>query len=1393
MKKLLLLITCSLLLISCNVTSKKELFFLQKNAYDYPVWEEMLQQDKVMFSDVVLAFNAYASNHELDTETLEHFEKLEKRITGALDSDGYYINECGQYKNLLAFRNPVPGNEEPLLKSGSMPTSYTKEIPNNGNLGQWKNIGPFGDPDVHWSATGNGAVQYIEMHPSNPAIMFACTRNGGLWKTVNYGKNWTPETDHFATNNTSCIEVCPANASILYLGTAEDEKIYYSHDFGINWEDRSSGIEGKIFDVHSDPNNAARAIAATASGIYLTTNSGLSWTQKLRGRYTDIDLTDNWDLIVVSCDDADIAPVFNFSNDKGDTFIERSIITHRQEVDRFYLGIYKPVIGSTLVYAYGIVDGNMPTRFIGLWKSEYNPTPNDGKSYFNFTQVKHPTYSYPNGPVPLEEADNADGFKAETEDYYGSVNPYSTATWISDFYISPNNSSRLLLLREKFWGSEDGGIIWGLKPSYGKCTWADNRYVTTNTTKDTVFWCNDGGIWAIKEDDLFPTEATVSASGMSKLNYICSKVVSKNGDICIAEGSQMDVSLLNKGVFITGGQDIGQIFTRNGRTSHVASADVYRGRIKSEDDTKFITGGLVVKLNDGGTDDFFVYNSIEPDHFDNKRLYGFTRNNRTQGTKDVRLVRSPYGQDGWLVNSFKGENVPHITGHAWTPIYNNWTTVPTLSAGISELHAGTFEQSRANGELAFLGDEVGLRLFYTENLSADAPEWIHLKNAPQASRYRIATHQYNENIIALATDAGVYISKDKGETWNLRGIFPENNPMAILIDKNTSEGIYVMTSLTVYYIDETLTEWQEFNQGLPLQSLTDMRIAYYPNNDSRLYVSKYGRGVWFSSLQSALNDNVGMPVVDFTIHGGSADVINVGETVTLLDQSSNANGLQWTLENGSDVIRISDESSPSVTLTTPGYYKVTLTATNANGTSVLTKDQYITVKTASSVSPMCAPNYEYDLVWYKGIKKLSVNGDTYDAPSRANYFKADKVFEVNAEDQISLYCQDNYNPGYNFYTKVWIDFNNDGDFDDADEEVANSNGKVDNFTGNFTIPATAILNEPLLMRVAALEDNTPPAPCNDIGTGQRQTIDFKIKILGSNISFSNVSHNNLSYNKIDLSASYSGADNVKEVGFIYAAIDGDLNIDNANVVALESPAVFGNSDTYTNTLTDLDYNVAYYYRPFIRDVNGIHYGEKKSLSPVLYNIPLAECLMVEELGSGQWKLKGLVFPENNTLDELSIEYGNGDFSTKVDFDPSSYAESTDFVIHTTLTTSLLGAKYQYRIKLGVNGKTYYSNIQTFVVTNISTDIGELSNSDSPYAISLYPNPVMDELYVSVADVSGKEFIIEILNSTGKIVEKYKRTFSLEPQSIDIRKLTSGLYFIRLSDRKTTVTSKFIKQ
>ncbi|MBI5557711.1 MAG: hypothetical protein HY885_08745, partial [Deltaproteobacteria bacterium] len=82
------------------------------------------------------------------------------------------------------------------------------------------------------------------------------------------------------------------------------------------------------------------------------------------------------------------------------------------------------------------------------------------------------------------------------------------------------------------------------------------------------------------------------------------------------------------------------------------------------------------------------------------------------------------------------------------------------------------------------------------------------------------------------------------------------------------------------------------------------------------------------------------------------------------------------------------------------------------------------------------------------------------------------------------------------YVKAWIDFNHDGDFADAGEEVDFGNAVVSDahtFTQDIVVPATAVLGN-TRMRVI-LEYNTPPTACGSYTWGE--TEDYTISIAQS--------------------------------------------------------------------------------------------------------------------------------------------------------------------------------------------------------------------------------------------------------------------------------------------------------
>jgi len=86
---------------------------------------------------------------------------------------------------------------------------------------------------------------------------------------------------------------------------------------------------------------------------------------------------------------------------------------------------------------------------------------------------------------------------------------------------------------------------------------------------------------------------------------------------------------------------------------------------------------------------------------------------------------------------------------------------------------------------------------------------------------------------------------------------------------------------------------------------------------------------------------------------------------------------------------------------------------------------------------------------------------------------------------------------FNKVAKVFIDWNSDGDFNDADELVATSNviSATGLFTANITIPSTVNINNFSLLRIVLNETNDAATvlPCGSYQKGETQ--DYRIKFL----------------------------------------------------------------------------------------------------------------------------------------------------------------------------------------------------------------------------------------------------------------------------------------------------------
>ena len=212
--------------------------------------------------------------------------------------------------------------------------------------------------------------------------------------------------------------------------------------------------------------------------------------------------------------------------------------------------------------------------------------------------------------------------------------------------------------------------------------------------------------------------------------------------------------------------------------------------------------------------------------------------------------------------------------------------------------------------------------------------------------------------------------------------------------------------------------------------------------------------------------------------------------VNFTDLSTNT-PTAWTWDFGDGFN--SSLQNPTHTYLGSGVYNVSLIACNAYGCDTTTFSNYITVNLSAPlpVPVSCTPNTLSYCCGF-GITNFSfatINNSSSDGISGYSDFTCTQASILEGQTY-SLSIQTLASSTQNY--AVWIDFNNDGVFNDVTERIYTASSQL-NTSGNITIPTGAVLGVPLRLRVTADYDfSPPPTPCLDPTYGQ--TEDYTIII-----------------------------------------------------------------------------------------------------------------------------------------------------------------------------------------------------------------------------------------------------------------------------------------------------------
>jgi photosystem II stability/assembly factor-like uncharacterized protein len=154
---------------------------------------------------------------------------------------------------------------------------------------------------LHWRSIGPLRAGWVTAAAGVPGTdtFYMGTADGGVWRTDDAGRTWTPLFNQEAEAAVGAMEVIPSDPCVLWVGTGQvttrwdvtqGNGVYRSRDGGKTWEHRGLADSRHIGKVLVDPRNPDVVLAAALGhyfgpggerGVYRTADGGATWERVL--------------------------------------------------------------------------------------------------------------------------------------------------------------------------------------------------------------------------------------------------------------------------------------------------------------------------------------------------------------------------------------------------------------------------------------------------------------------------------------------------------------------------------------------------------------------------------------------------------------------------------------------------------------------------------------------------------------------------------------------------------------------------------------------------------------------------------------------------------------------------------------------------------------------------------------------------------------------------------------------------------------------------------------------------------------------------------------------------------------------------------------------------------
>lgn len=612
----------------------------------------------------------------------------------------------------------------------------------------------------------------------------------------------------------NCIAFHPTNNNKIYVGAACGG-VWQTNDGGLTWSSTTDQLASiSIADIAIDPINPDNIYVATGdgygyevgsfwggtytAGVMKSTDGGLTWTQSgLTYNQSQSEIIQRLIInpqspnILLACTRNSIYRTSNsgatWTPVQSGHFYDMEFSTQNPSIvyacDNSYL--FRSTNG-------GITFTQYSNLITSPGRTSIAVTPADTNVVFALTESGNFYRSTNGGLTFVSQASPIPG--ATFYGYYDCV-----------LAASPVDPQRAIVAGMNMFLSDDGGASWNSIGNGG----GPNSYVHVDNhalaflpgSNITFFSGNDGGFF----------KTTDSGNGWTDLS---------NG-LDIKQYYRMSSSEVNPDLMYAGAQDNGTDQLLNSAWTQIYGADGMDCIADyGDENTVYVSsqgGNFAVSIDEGQS-----FNTITPCNGD---------------------WTTPIAQDPIDPNTIY---IGCIDIHKSTNKGSTWSIITSGNFTSNILHI-TLAPSNHNYIYACNTNEM----FMTSNGGTSWTSIVSGLPTSTAALSGIAVSSANPLHVwvtcsGYAGGSKVFKSINGGSTWtNVSGTLPNIPVDCIVYQKNTSDELYIGTDFGVYYMNDTMTDWAAYQNGLPNVIVDDIEINY---TASKLRVATYGRGIWESDL-----------------------------------------------------------------------------------------------------------------------------------------------------------------------------------------------------------------------------------------------------------------------------------------------------------------------------------------------------------------------------------------------------------------------------------------------------------------------------------------------------------------------------------------------------------------